>query len=137
MHITPSFMEAHSRTYIIDDDAIAVFGLKRTLKSMGFTPDLSVFENGLDALEKFEKLVDNDSELPSLIFIDLNMPVMDGWDFMAEFTKMMASKKYMPAIFIMTSSMDSMDVEKAKTFGLEANYLIKPISKEVLEGIFC
>ncbi len=128
-------MEAHSRTYIIDDDAIAVFGLKRTMKSLGFTPDLSVFENGLDALEEFEKLLENDSELPSLIFIDLNMPVMDGWDFMLEFTKLMSSKKYMPEIFIMTSSMDFKDVEKAKTYGLEANYLIKPIYKEVLEGI--
>ncbi|SDE95854.1 Response regulator receiver domain-containing protein [Pricia antarctica] len=128
-------MENHNRTCIIDDDAIAIFGLKRALKSIGFTPDLSVFENGLEALEKFEKLLENGSELPSLIFIDLNMPVMDGWDFMEEFTKLIPSQKDMPEIYIMTSSMDFKDVEKAKTYGLEDNYLIKPISKEVLEGI--
>jgi len=128
-------MEAHSQTCIIDDDAIAVFGLKRAMKSIGFTPDLSVFENGLDALEKFEKLLENDSELPSLIFIDVNMPVMDGWDFMREFTKLIPCKKDLPEIYIMTSSIDIRDVEKAKTFGLESNYLIKPVSAEVLKEI--
>ncbi len=128
-------MENHNRTCIIDDDAIAVFGLKRAMRNIGFTPDLSVFENGLEALEKFEKLLENGSELPSLIFIDLNMPVMDGWDFMEEFTTLMASKKDMPEIYIMTSSMCIKDAERAKSFGLETNYLIKPISADVLEGI--
>jgi len=128
-------MEAHSLTCIIDDDAIAVFGLKRALKNIGFTPNLSVFENGLDALENFEKLLENDSELPSLIFIDLNMPVMGGWDFMGEFIKLIPCKKDLPAIYIMTSSIDIRDVEKAKAFGLESNYLIKPVSAEVLKEI--
>lgn len=128
-------MKDHSRTCIIDDDAIAVFGLKRTMGSIDFTTNLSIFENGLDALEDFERLLENGSELPSLIFIDLNMPVMDGWDFMGEFTKLRPRQKDRPEIYIMTSSIDMKDVEKAKAYGLEANYLIKPVSADVLEGI--
>lgn len=128
-------METYSRTCIIDDDSIAVFGLTRAMKSIGFTPNLSVFDNGRDALEKFEKLLESGSELPSLIFIDLNMPVMGGWDFMGEFTKLMPSQKDRPEIYIMTSSMDIKDVEKAQSFGLEANYLIKPVSADILGRI--
>ncbi len=128
-------MKTHYRTCIIDDDAIAVFGLKRAMASIDHRPDLLLFENGLDALEHFEKLLENNSELPSLIFIDLNMPVMDGWDFLGEFTKLKPSQKDLPEIYIMTSSIDTKDVEKAKIYGLETNYLIKPVSADVLEGI--
>lgn len=102
---------------------------------MGFTLDLSVFENGLDALESFEKLLEDDSALPSLIFVDLNMPVMAGWDFMGEFTKLIPSPTDMPEIYVMTSSIDVKDLETAKTYGLEAHYLIKPVSAGILEGI--
>jgi len=128
-------MTAYSQTCIIDDDAIAVFGLKRTIATIGFTANLSIFENGLDALENFEKLLQEGLDLPSLIFIDLHMPVMDGWDFMGEFIKLLPSKKDRPEIFIMTSSIAVKDIEKAKAFGMEANYLIKPVSKEALEEI--
>ncbi len=128
-------MTDHNQTCIIDDDAIAVFGLKRAMTTIGFTPDLSIFENGLDALENFKKLLEDGTKLPSLIFIDLNMPVMDGWDFMGEFTKLIPPQENMPEVFVMTSSIDVKNIEKAKTYGLEANYLIKPVSADVLEGI--
>lgn len=128
-------MKTHSQICIIDDDAISVFGLKRAMSAIGFAPDISVFENGLDALENLEKYLQNDSILPSLIFIDLNMPVMDGWDFIGEFSKLIPNKNDMPEIYVMTSSIDVKDIEKAKIFGLETKYLIKPVFKEVLEEI--
>lgn len=120
---------------IIDDDAIAIFGLKRSMESIGLSKNISVFENGLDAFESFEQLIKKGLKLPSVIFIDLNMPVMDGWDFMHEFVKIHPSEKEMPLIFIMTSSIDRKDVEKAKTYNLEGNYVVKPITSEVLKRI--
>ncbi len=135
MYVTKASMTAYSQTCIIDDDAIAVFGLKRTMATIGFTANLSIFENGLDALENFGQLLEDGSDLPTLIFIDLNMPVLDGWGFMDEFTKLLPTEKKRPKIFIMTSSIDVRDIEKAKTFGLEANYLIKPVSVDDLHGI--
>ncbi len=129
-------MKAYGQTCIIDDDAIAVFGLKRAMSIIGFSTELSIFENGLDALENFRQLLEKGLELPSLLFIDVNMPAMGGWDFMGEFIKLLPSKKNMPKIFIMSSSVDSRDMKMAKTFGLEANYLAKPVSKDILEQIF-
>ncbi|MGB6150826.1 MAG: response regulator [Pricia sp.] len=128
-------MKTHSQICIIDDDAISVFGLKRAIATAGCTPDLSVFENGLDALENFKECLKDDDAIPSLIFVDLNMPVMDGWDFMEEFTKLIPSPSDMPDIYVMTSSIDVKDLETAKSYGLEAQYLMKPVSATVLEGI--
>lgn len=120
---------------IIDDDAIAVFGLKRAMANIRFTPDPVIFENGLDALEYFGQRLRDGAELPSLIFIDLNMPVMDGWDFMEEFGLLVPSERDRPEIFIMTSSIDVRDMDKAKTYGLEGNYLIKPVNGDDLERL--
>jgi len=120
---------------IIDDDAVAVFGLKRSLESTGISQTISVFENGLDAFENFEEQIKNGSSVPSLLFIDLNMPVMDGWDFLEEFTKIYPEEKEMPTIFIMTSSIDLKDVEKAKTYNLEEHYLLKPVTSDILKHI--
>lgn len=120
---------------IIDDDAIAVFGLKRSAESIGISKNVLVFENGLDAFENFDLQIKNGSNLPSLIFVDLNMPVMDGWEFLTEFTKIYPKEKEMPIIFIMTSSIDVKDVEKAKAYNLEGHYLLKPVTSDVLKRI--
>lgn len=120
---------------IIDDDAIAVFGLKRSAESIGISKNVLVFENGLDAFENFDLQIKNGLNLPSLIFVDLNMPVMDGWEFLTEFTKIYPKEKEMPIIFIMTSSIDVKDVEKAKAYNLEGHYLLKPVTSDVLKRI--
>ncbi|MBT9187226.1 response regulator [Zobellia russellii] len=123
------------KTCIIDDDAIAVFGLKRAMQALKFSPELVIYENGLDAIEGFKTMIDGKMSLPSLILIDINMPVMDGWDFITEMRKIWPKDLEEPTIYMMTSSLSPMDVETAKSFGLENNYLIKPIYAEVLQGI--
>ncbi|NNE76376.1 MAG: response regulator [Pricia sp.] len=128
-------MKKFDGTCIIDDDAIAIFGLKGAMQALGFVEDIIVFENGLDALEDFEEKMQNGAKLPSLLFIDLNMPVLDGWGFLEEFYKLRQREESMPTIYIMTSSIDQKDMERAKTYNLEHNYLEKPIYAEVLERI--
>ncbi|WP_149304269.1 response regulator [Pareuzebyella sediminis] len=121
---------------IIDDDAIAVFGLKRGMKAIGLQNNLTVFENGLDALEDFEERAKKGDRLPSHIFVDLNMPIMDGWSFLEDFTKAYPSYMSHSHIFIMTSSINPEDMAKARTYGLSQNYLEKPVGAEVLEAVF-
>lgn len=129
------FISQNEKIGIVDDDAIAVFGMKRALVAIGESTELLIFENGQDALDAFKKCIATKEKLPSTIFIDLNMPVMDGWDLVRELTLLIPSKKEMPTIYIMTSSIDMRDVEKAKIYGLEANYLVKPVSAENLAEI--
>lgn len=122
---------------IIDDDAISVFGLKRALKKLYPSADLDpeVFENGLDALEDFERRTSEGQPLPTLIFVDLNMPIISGWEFMDEFNRTYPSKNTCPEIFIMSSSIDPNDQEKVKAYGLEGHYLTKPVDRGALKKV--
>ena len=77
-------MKNFSKTCIVDDDAIVVFSIKRAMQAMEFPVEPLVYENGLDAIESFQQMIAENMELPSLILIDINMPVMGGWDFISE-----------------------------------------------------
>ncbi|MDO6515884.1 response regulator [Zobellia uliginosa] len=128
-------MSNYKKICIIDDDAIAVFGLKRGLQSMKSIPDPLIYENGLQAIEGFKKMIEEDAELPTFILLDINMPVMGGWDFISQMNEIWPKDKEKPTIYMMTSSISDQDVEQARTFNLEKNYLIKPVFAETLVRI--
>ena len=71
--------------------------------------------------------------LPEVILLDLSMPVMDGWQFLDEFTKVKIEKKI--TIYIVSSSIDPMDYERAKSYNDIQNYIIKPVQTEDLKSI--
>lgn len=128
-------MKVADQICIIDDDAIAIFGLKRALKAVDNKAEPLIFENGLDAMENFGRCIKDGVPLPTTIFLDVNMPVMDGWDFMVEFTKLLGPGGERPEIFIMTSSIDAKDLQIARKYSLDANYLVKPVTADVLGRI--
>ena len=128
-------MSSFKKVCIVDDDAIVVFGLKRAMQTMEFTPELLVYENGLDAIESFQEMISENAELPSLILIDINMPVMGGWDLISELREIWPKEKEEPTTYMMTSSISPKDTEIAKSFNLENNYLTKPIYSEKLKSI--
>ena len=72
---------------IIDDDEIYVYGVKCIMNMVDFTKDLIVFENGEDALNYFKPIMDDPDAIPDVILLDINMPIMDGWQFLDEFRK--------------------------------------------------
>ncbi|MBU2948529.1 response regulator [Zobellia uliginosa] len=128
-------MKNFSKTCIVDDDAIVVFSIKRAMQAMEFPVEPLVYENGLDAIESFQQMIAENMELPSLILIDINMPVMGGWDFISEMRGIWPKDIKEPTVYMMTSSISPQDIETAKAFNLENNYLIKPIYAEKLQSI--
>lgn len=82
-------------------------------------------------------MIQNSEKLPQVIFLDLNMPVWDGWQFLDEFTKIPIEQKI--TIFILTSSNNGEDIKRAERYSLTSNYLVKPIDqshlKEILEEL--
>ena len=128
-------MKVFENIYIIDDDAVATFGLKRSIESISAAKHISSFENGLLALENLKQRIKNGQKLPLLIFVDLYMPIMGGWEFLEEFFKVYPPEKVIPLIFIMSSSIALNEIEKAKIFELENNYLSKPVTSDVLKRI--
>ncbi|MFV9482235.1 response regulator [Christiangramia sp. ASW11-125] len=115
---------------IIDDDPIFIYGTKRIMEMANFAESIMVFKNGEEAITKLRPIMISNKSVPDVILLDLNMPIMDGWQFLDEFITIPSSKKVI--IYIVTSSVDPDDVERAKSYGEVDNYLIKPIKADQL-----
>ncbi len=126
-------MRESEKICIIDDDEIYIFLIKKSLSAMGINNEVISFLNGSDALEELIQLKNNSEELPGIILLDINMPIMDGWEFITEFRKINPDKKI--PIYIVSSSIANEDFEKSKTFPEIVDYLSKPVELETLESI--
>lgn len=115
--------------YIIDDDAITIFGIKKILKRTVLCNTIFDFENGAQALKSIQCNFTEKGTTPDVIFLDLNMPIMDGWQFLEALLKIPFEKKLI--INIVTSSIDPADAETWKIFKTKTqhqlNFKVKPI----------
>ena len=119
--------------FVVDDDPIYVFGIKRAIEIVGFCKELMVFENGQEALDSIIGILTSNKELPDVILLDLNMPVMDGWEFIEEFIKIPCPKDIL--IYVVSSSIDPEDIKRAKSLESVSGYVVKPISLDSLKDI--
>lgn len=127
-------MKKFNTIWIVDDDPIYVFGAKRKLKQINFAKSVRALDNGKEALEELHHLATTEkAELPDLILLDINMPKMDGWQFLKALDNM--SCKDNITIYLVSSSIDSQDIEKARTSILVSGYLNKPLQTEKILGI--
>ncbi|MCL5246335.1 response regulator [Cellulophaga sp. 20_2_10] len=120
---------------IIDDDPIFVYGTKRIMKDVDFCEEIHVFENGLDAIEELNRLRVAKKKLPKLIFLDLNMPIMNGWEFLDDFQKIPEHIREGVIIYIISSSIDPRDIERVKTYNIVSDYILKPVTPKDLENL--
>ena len=122
-------------TCIIDDDSIFVYGTKRLIDEVGFTENIITFENGQDAIDGLYEMSTGGEDLPAVIFLDLNMPIMNGWEFLEDFAKLPADKREKVAIYIISSSVDPRDLERIRNYQIVHDYILKPMSTEELKSI--
>jgi|SRR6267142_69985 len=115
---------------LIDDDAISNFINSRVLSRLGIVKELNTALNGKEALDQINK-----RGLPDVIFVDLNMPVMDGFQFIEAFARLDRSKTVKVKVIIVTSSESPQDIQRAKSLGVE-NYLVKPMKDADILRIF-
>ncbi|MFN7099353.1 MAG: response regulator [Flavobacterium sp.] len=118
-------------TYIIDDDKLSARLMTILLSKNNFSEHIDSFSNAQNALEKLRENKCNKAELPDIILLDLNMPIMDGWQFLDEFMLLPLFKEV--HVFIMTSSIDPADIEKSKKYAVVRLYVDKPITVKKLE----
>lgn len=120
---------------IIDDDPIFIYGTKRMIKETDFCNSVIVFNNGEDALLGLKEAYKIDYELPQVIFLDLNMPIMNGWEFLDELIKLPNTSLNNTVIYVTSSSVDPRDIERVKEYELISNYILKPITPNDLEMV--
>lgn len=122
--------------FVVDDDDIYQFTIKVTLRSIPAVQSTSTFADGAEALEYIVVHQNEQDKLPDIIFLDINMPVMDGFQFMEEFVELLPSLQKSIKVYMVSSSMDPKDIKKAKRFEEISDYLIKPLnSKDIKEII--
>jgi len=114
--------------FIIDDDPISIIILKKNLELIAISEEIVTFSNGKDAFNHLEKEYLKNEQY--VIFLDINMPEMNGWEFLNKVEHLITSQN--TSIYLLTSSINKADMEKAKQFLLIEKYLSKPICKEVL-----
>lgn len=125
-------MRKISRSCIIDDDPIFVFGTKKVMKEVDFCDDILVYHNGEEAINGLKSMVKRGEQLPNLIFLDLNMPIMDGWDFLEDFISIPNHNRKDVFVYIISSSIDANDFIRARNYEIVNNYILKPVTPEDL-----
>lgn len=120
---------------IIDDNSIDLYIGSRMITKNNFGKKVLQYSVATEALKYFQENQDNFSELPQIIFVDIYMPVMSGFEFMEEYDKLSpALKKYCKA-FIISSSIDNDDIVRSRNDKNVVSSQAKPITKEFLDSI--
>ncbi len=118
---------------LIDDDEINNF-LTRELISL-YCTDILVESNLFvgDALKQLKSNIANNAGLPDVILVDINMPILSGWDFIEEFEKLDTRYTQNTDIYIYTSSVYFEDINKSKTYRSVKNIFSKPLTQEMVD----
>lgn len=120
---------------IIDDDDLYKLLLKKSVKNLGNKVDIQTYSNGEEAFLALSKFKDSPDLLPDLILLDINMPVMDGWEFMEKFVAVKNHFKKSITIYIASSSIAKQDLDKAKSYTEISGYIVKPVLKDTVADL--
>lgn len=118
---------------IIDDDAICSFINTRVAQTSGLFREILSVHNGKDALDFLQTVSKGKGRSPDVILVDLNMPIVNGFDFITAFHSIALANKENIGVVILTSSGDSKDMEKARALGIQ-HYLMKPLTVNALQA---
>ncbi|MEJ8803811.1 response regulator [Pontibacter sp. H249] len=127
----------YSKVFIVDDDEISVFLTETLLEIVQFTQSCIGFSCATHAIAEIISAVTDKAyqKLPDIIFLDLNMPHMSGWDFLDRLLPYEEELLSKCQIYILTSSVDQVDMDKAQKYKVVSGFLQKPLDEEIIKRI--
>jgi len=127
-------MKEKPLVWIIDDDDISKYLMKRNLKELSVTKIVD-FPDSVQALKLLEANMNLGEELPDIIFLDLHMPILNGFQFMEEFENITKSTSKNIQVAMLTSSINAEDMKRAESYPSISDYFIKPFKLRDLKKV--
>lgn len=115
---------------LIDDDEIFVFLTKKTILKVSADVEVQVFADGQQAISHLQYISGHSDLFPDAIFLDLNMPVMDGWEFLDEYQKLDDFPFNKVPLYIVSSSISPYEMDRSAGIPVVTEFIIKPLVKE-------
>ena len=131
----------YNKILCVDDDPITLMLSKKVILKSNFSKEIDTVTNGVEALNYFDNIIEKlklnlNPIIPELLFLDLNMPFMNGWEFLTLFSNENYSKITSTIkVIILSSTIDPSDIKKSKSFTIVSYFLSKPINKEMLKSL--
>ena len=116
---------------LIDDDWDCLFLQKRTILRSGLVSEVAVAKSGEEALD----LIRNSESLPEIVFLDINMPSMDGWEFLDELMSEKDEADFAMNLYILSSSLNPDDHKKAESYSVVKGFIPKYLTEEHLQEV--
>lgn len=120
---------------MIDDDEITLMLCEFILEEYQFAKEIRKFDNGADGLKYFEDLTQNPDqveEAPELILLDLNMPVLSGWDFLNDFYTLYGTLLKKTKVILLSSTVDPEDQVRSGNYENVIGFLTKPLDENAI-----
>lgn len=120
---------------IIDDDEIHHFTIEKVIQLQGFTKNMLSFHDGYDAIAFFHQNLARPEVLPDIIFLDLNMPVVNGWQFLQQYALIKSQIRKKIKIYVVSSSINQIEICRVVAIEGVSGYLQKPLKPAQIQKL--
>lgn len=120
---------------LVDDDADDNFFHEREIKKVNVENIVIAENSAMKGLEYLRAMKSNKDPYPDLIFLDINMPRMNGWEFLQEYNRLDKELQSRAIIIMLTTSENPNDKLRAKTWDFVRDYISKPLTREIMREI--
>jgi two-component SAPR family response regulator len=120
---------------LVDDNFIDNMINQKILNNSDFAEHIIVKQSCESAIQYLQELINNQEELPEIIFLDIRMPIKTGFDFLVEFQQLQSPAKDSVKIVMLSSSLDPSDHKKVTEFNNVTDFFGKPLTSDLLKDI--
>ncbi|MEZ4826822.1 MAG: response regulator [Bacteroidia bacterium] len=121
------------RALIIDDDEVNNFICIKNLRDLKIAKEASYCTRGREGLDLMAEILKNEPDnFPDVVFLDINMPAMNAWEFLEEYKTLQPLFPHKVSLFILSSSVYRKDIERSSQYEAVTDYIIKPLNKDKL-----